>query len=316
MHQGLYRDFKNIGFHSAVTLCFVPGSGGNFLAAELLSQTAIYNADLNEYRADVDWLELDYNNIQYKNHQWQLDLDTADLYLRAQHHPRPKGKRPLFLCHETPIFTSRIFDFCTDEMIVINVTDSWFPLALVRMKLLLSVGYDQHAWSIHHLLDQNHRVKPGSWHEYNSMVHRLADAGMSVPLYNTPISWMWFCYSTEHGLINHDLDQFGRYAMDLLWPHPNSDSLEVLATFNAKYLGDYRRQSLAHWATLQPLTMLDYTDLFFKQQLPSHGALSYLSTDAIAGYTKTNTDLMLNMSRGICGWVGDAIADRVTKLLH
>lgn len=314
-HQDLYRDFKHVKFHSAVTLCFAPGSGGNFLASQLLSQPALYNRDLNEYRADVDWLELDYNNIQYKDQQWQLDLEASDLYLRAQHHQPPKGKSPLFLCHETPIFTSQIFDYSTDEMIAINVTDSWYPLALVRMKLLLGVGYDQHAWTIHYLLDHNHEVKPGSWHGYNSMIYRLTDAGIGIPLYNTPISWMWFCFCQRQGVVNHDLEQFYRYVLDLLWPHPSSDSLGVLATFNAKYLGDYRRQSLLHWAQQMPLTLIEYNDLFFRNRLPDRGALSKLNSDAIAAYTKTNIELMLSISAKIGNKIGDSIADRVAVLL-
>lgn len=280
----VFKDFKHIKLQVDTTLVFQAGTGGNFLTG--LMGTDWYSKDhtLNQYNADCLWLHLDNQNVTIQDEKIEYNRNPDTLYETAKHVCENEGQFKLAIGHELPYMTSKIFDYQTRELIVIesSVADGEIVEALRWYKHNFSTDYLHTTYMIPQIINQNRYTGKVNFAEYDKMLQVIKQY-TSLDIVGTMFSWQYFLNCKADDIDPTDMQVLAAY-LNLNWLKPVGRII---------YSSQYHQQS-RDWCKqhVELYTEVDYRDLFFRLQRPKQGALQKIDLSAVIEYSNRNIELL------------------------
>ena len=295
----LFRDFKGMSASFDATICFPPGTGGNFLGYRLTGGGAVWEG-INEYKAaNIDWLSLE----TLINHDLDpvIDLDACHAIMANGYNPlggsgaANTGIR-LSMGHRLPVLTQRIYGYHTEELITIEMPSERCRLigALLCYKMFMTDIREARPITISDMLYRCPMPPDVAMRDYDDVVDNINAHldGHGIPrtweIGHTPMFWMWYTNCVNHGVDRMSIPSLRKYVTNNLL----GDYMAEDPPAEHSRDGETYQLSKASITCASRLITVDYDSLFFDLDHCGSNVLSRIDRRDIHSYSASNMAML------------------------
>lgn len=309
--------------HVRSTLCFSQGTGGHFLLGAAGHGWREVNVHYNEYKANIQWCDLEEITIEELIDDMYDSYDTdskhdADTHLLAsrwlQHLTVGQPQVLNLASHVLPVVTSRLFDFHTEELLLLPAADDLkeYIAALCYIKNMFTSDWSKYPHKIWNVLIAYRSVahRPGLTTRFHSDMHKFRTALFKANvcpreyINDSCIAWCWWLTCVQHDWDIGDITQFCQWVTKAMYT-----MLEITSQLHAS------PQSI-NQINHHKLIELNYADIFFDLKPPQCALLADLDMSRVDSYVLKNHQILQDMMGIFDRSVQESIRQTVRRSKH